>query len=173
MWAHVNFPRGRGSRSSIRHYPVLMWIRGDTTWQVLRCLLHLPQVDFAMGTAESIANARRSGESWAMCRKHCNTCQELIEQPEGVGTSELASVVAHALSRASLNDVRSMEQFKVHTTCLTHESQRRVWHAPFFTVACQGPWSCSKWRAREVSCPLCAWYILSYTAEAFRVSAVL
>ena len=40
---------------------------------VLHCLLHMPQINFAVGTADSTAKAQNSGKSWGMCSKHPNT----------------------------------------------------------------------------------------------------
>ena len=36
-------------------------------------LLDLPQFEFAVRTAESIAKVRNLGQNWGMCSKHCNT----------------------------------------------------------------------------------------------------
>ena len=40
---------------------------------VLQCLLHMPQFEFAVRTAESTAVVQNLGEAWGMCSKHCNT----------------------------------------------------------------------------------------------------
>ena len=40
---------------------------------MLQCLLHMPQFEFAVRTAESITKVQNSGQNWGMCSKHCNT----------------------------------------------------------------------------------------------------
>ena len=34
----------------------------------------MPQFEFAVRTAESIAKVRNLGQNWGMCSKHCHTC---------------------------------------------------------------------------------------------------
>ena len=42
---------------------------GDSV--ALQRLLHMPQVEFALGDAESSAKASESGKSWGMCVRQC------------------------------------------------------------------------------------------------------
>ena len=54
---------------------LLRWPSCDanTIKSVLQCLLHMPQIEFALDTAESIAKVRNLGITWGMCIKHIVT----------------------------------------------------------------------------------------------------
>ena len=49
------------------------------THTVSQCLLHMPQVEFALRTAESTSKVQKLGQNWGMCSKHCNTLEILRE----------------------------------------------------------------------------------------------
>ena len=44
--------------------------------EVLQCLLHMPQFEFALRTAEITAKVRNLGQNWGMCGKHYNTTED-------------------------------------------------------------------------------------------------
>ena len=41
--------------------------------RVLQCVLHMPQFEFALRTAESTAKVQNLGQNWGMCSTHCDT----------------------------------------------------------------------------------------------------
>ena len=52
--------------------------------EVLQYLLHMPQVEFALGAAESTAKVQNLGQNWGMCSQHCNTSHVHVEESEDV-----------------------------------------------------------------------------------------
>ena len=47
--------------------------------KAFQVLLHMPQVHFALGTAQSTAKVRSSGRSWGMSTKHCDTLVHALQ----------------------------------------------------------------------------------------------
>ena len=60
---------------------VLLLSTPDAFLDVLQCLLHMPQVEFALGVEESTAKDQKLDKFWGICSKHCNTvCLTIVWQ---------------------------------------------------------------------------------------------
>ena len=74
--ARVQAPSNLGLGQSKAHVP---WLYCNVCYPHGGTRVHMPQIEFAMGTAESTAKVRNSGMTWGMCSKHCETCPAIAD----------------------------------------------------------------------------------------------
>ena len=62
----------------VEAFALMYTVRCVNIVQVLSCLLHMPQLKFALGYVRRTAEVYNLGKSWGMCSRRCNS--RLLQQ---------------------------------------------------------------------------------------------